>query len=65
MPSQYDKHIPSALRAAKDNGKLEMAVTHDGVSTIHLIGPPDGSVTKRKDQIEKAREEKKQRDLSV
>jgi hypothetical protein len=64
-PATYDKIIPSALRAAKDNGKLEMAITHDGVSTVHLIGPADGSVMKRKDQIEMAREEKKQRELSV
>ena len=61
----YDKIIPGALRAAKDNGKLEMAVTHDGVATVHLVGPADGTVMKKKDQMEKTREEKKQRELSA
>lgn len=64
-PATYDKIIPSALRAAKDNGKLEFAMTHDGTSSVHLIGPADGSVGKKKDEIEKVREEKKQREITL
>jgi hypothetical protein len=62
---QYEKNISSAITAAVDDGKLEEARTHDGVRSVLLIGPADGSVGLRADDIEKSREAKKQRALSV
>lgn len=61
---KYKRYISPAIAAAKDDGKLEWATTHDGVSVVHLVGPADGSVTKRVDEIEKTREAKKQRELA-
>lgn len=63
--SQYKHNIRSAINAAKDEGKLEFGTTHDGTGIVHLVGPADGSVRKRCDEIEKTREAKKQRELST
>ena len=61
----YCRHIRSALNAARDDGELEEGRVSNGALTVHLIGPADGSVTRRKDEISADREARKQRELNV
>lgn len=63
--SAYARNVRSAIAAAADDGKLERARTHDGVALVHLVGPADGSVGRRVDEIERQRKESKQRALNI
>lgn len=63
--SAWRNKIRPAIDAARDNGMLEEVRTHDGTRLLFLIGPPGGSVGKRRDEIERDREERKQRELET
>lgn len=62
---QYEKQVSSAISAAIDDGNLEEARTHDGNRLVFLVGPADGSIQHRVDEIEKTRETKKQKGLKL
>lgn len=62
---QYEKQVSSAITAAVDDGKIEEVRTHDGTRLVFLVGPVDGSVMKRVEEIIKAREAKKQKGLEI
>jgi hypothetical protein len=62
---QYDKNISSAITAASDSEELEEGKTHDGTRIVWLVGPVGGAVERRIDEIQEAREAKKQRALAL
>jgi hypothetical protein len=63
--SAFEKPILRAIRAAIETGNLEEARTHDGNGPVHLIGPVGGQVDKRRDEIEAAREKRRQKGLDL
>ena len=56
----YKRYIAGAISAACDAGRLEECKTHDGTKSVYLIGPKGGAVGKLRDEIQVARETKKQ-----
>ena len=64
-PDQFKDNIQPAINAAVTEQKLVKARTHDGTSTVWLIGPNDGSVETEIERIDRVRLEAKQRVLKI